>query len=295
MGFVAVIAATYLLKKAGVFTKENGQFLSKLMMNVTMPCALLSAGVDLHITGTLLLTVGIAVVANIILVVTGILLGKKEGRFHMGLYAIAMSGFNVGSFGLPFVQYFFPASMLGYVCMFDMGNAIMGLGVNNTIGAAVAATGAKQTVKGLVKRLSATPPFMVYMIVIALALFGLSVPEQLLKVISIAGNANAFVAMAMIGLLLELCLPRKDIRAIGKLMVGRYGMIALMSILIWLFMPAEPSVKMVIILCIATPITSIAAVFCKDMVGESDIPAALNSLAIITSLIVMTTLMIFFQ
>ena len=43
LGFLLVILATFTLKKVGMFRKEDGQFLAKLMMNVTMPCVLLSA------------------------------------------------------------------------------------------------------------------------------------------------------------------------------------------------------------------------------------------------------------
>ncbi len=44
-----------------------------------------------------------------------------------------LSGYNIGTFTLPFVQAFFPASSLLSVIVFDAGNAIMVLGGNYSI------------------------------------------------------------------------------------------------------------------------------------------------------------------
>ena len=293
-GFLAVILVTYVLKQAGLFHKEDGHMMSRLMMNVTMPCALLSAGRNLRLSVPLVLTLVLAVCCNLVLVGGGIFSAKKFGRKMQGVFAINSSGFNVGSFALPFIQFFFPASVLGYVCMFDMGNAIMNLGVNNTIGSIVASSDVRPTVRGVIKRLLATPPFSVYIIVVVLALFGLSIPDGVLTLVSIAGNANAFVAMAMIGMLLEVKLPKGDVRLLVRLLAGRYLLVLAMGLLIWFVLPFPTEAKKVLILCIAAPITSTAPVFTSEMVGESDIPAAANSIAILISLALMTGLMVFF-
>lgn len=293
-GFIAVIITTYLLKRIGLFHKEDGHMLSRLMMNVTMPCALLSAGQNLKLTGALLMIPLLAIACNLVLVLGGILLAKDSGRRMQGIFAINASGFNVGSFALPFAQYFFPASVLSYVCMFDMGNAVMNLGVNNTIGSVVASSDVRPSIKGLVKRLLSTPPFVVYIIVVLAALLGLSVPPGILTLVSIAGNSNAFVAMAMIGILLEIRLPKNDLHLILRLLAGRYLLVLALGLLIWFLMPIPTEAKQVLILCVAAPITSTAPVFTAEMVGRTDLPAAANSLSILISLAVMTGLMVLF-
>ena len=296
LGFLLVILATFTLKKVGMFRKEDGHFLSKLMMNVTMPCVLLSAGKNIEFSPQLLIAFGLGICSNLILIACGLTsasLARYDSKIK-GLYVINCAGFNVGSFALPFVQYFFDSSVLSYLCMFDIGNAIMGLGINNTIGGAVAKTGEKPSVQGTIKNLFSNPPFSVYLIVIFFAILHISLPEGLLTVVSIAGNANAFVAMGMIGLLLEISMPKGDVGKIFQVLLTRLIGQAIVSLLIWFLLPLPEQAKMVLILCIVTPITSMAPVFTKKMVGDSDIPAAANSLSIPIALGIMTALVLIF-
>ena len=296
LGFLLVILATFTLKKVGMFRKEDGQFLAKLMMNVTMPCVLLSAGKNIEFSPQLLIAFGLGICSNLILIACGLTsasLTRYDSKTK-GIYVINCAGFNVGSFALPFVQYFFDSSVLSYLCMFDIGNAIMGLGINNTIGGAVAKTGEKPSVQGTIKNLFSNPPFSVYLIVIFFAILHISLPEGLLTVVSIAGNANAFVAMGMIGLLLEISMPKGDVGKIFQVLLTRLIGQAIVSLLIWFLLPLPEQAKMVLILCIVTPITSIAPVFTKKMVGDSDIPAAANSLSVPIALGIMTALVLIF-
>ena len=296
LGFLLVILATFTLKKVGMFRKEDGQFLAKLMMNVTMPCVLLSAGKNIEFSPQLLIAFGLGICSNLILIACGLTsasLTRYDSKTK-GIYVINCAGFNVGSFALPFVQYFFDSSVLSYLCMFDIGNAIMGLGINNTIGGAVAKTGEKPSVQGTIKNLFSNPPFSVYLIVIFFAILHISLPEGLLTVVSIAGNANAFVAMGMIGLLLEISMPKGDVGKIFQVLLTRLIGQAIVSLLIWFLLPLPEQAKMVLILCIVTPITSVAPVFTKKMVGDSDIPAAANSLSVLIALGIMTALVLIF-
>ena len=296
LGFLLVILATFTLKKVGMFRKEDGQFLAKLMMNVTMPCVLLSAGKNIEFSPQLLIAFGLGICSNLILIACGLTsasLTRYDSKTK-GIYVINCAGFNVGSFALPFVQYFFDSSVLSYLCMFDIGNAIMGLGINNTIGGAVAKTGEKPSVQGTIKNLFSNPPFSVYLIVIFFAILHISLPEGLLTVVSIAGNANAFVAMGMIGLLLEISMPKGDVGKTFQVLLTRLIGQAIVSLLIWFLLPLPEQAKMVLILCIVTPITSMAPVFTKKMVGDSDIPAAANSLSIPIALGIMTALVLIF-
>ena len=296
LGFLLVILATFTLKKVGMFRKEDGQFLAKLMMNVTMPCVLLSAGKNIEFSPQLLIAFGLGICSNLILIACGLTsasLTRYDSKTK-GIYVINCAGFNVGSFALPFVQYFFDSSVLSYLCMFDIGNAIMGLGINNTIGGAVAKTGEKPSVQGTIKNLFSNPPFSVYLIVIFFAILHISLPEGLLTVVSIAGNANAFVTMGMIGLLLEISMPKGDVGKTFQVLLTRLIGQAIVSLLIWFLLPLPEQAKMILILCIVTPITSVAPVFTKKMVGDSDIPAAANSLSVPIALGIMTALVLIF-
>lgn len=42
LGFIIIMALGYILKKRGFFKKEDGLFLSKIVMNITLPAALIA-------------------------------------------------------------------------------------------------------------------------------------------------------------------------------------------------------------------------------------------------------------
>ena len=289
-GFLLLIAAAFLLKRGGMFKKEDGMTLSRLLINVTMPCALLSAGRNLQLSAAIGMAFLVGFLVNFLAVGIGYLMAGRDSRMMKGLFVINTAGFNVGSFALPFITLFFPSEALAFVCMFDAGNCIMNLGVNNTLGGIVAGTGRKRTVKETVRRLFTMPPFLVYILVIGLAAFGIAMPEWVLTISQTAASGNAFIAMTMIGLLLEVKLPKKDLGRLAKLLCGRYLTALLASLAVWFLVPLPDVAKRGIILCIVAPITSTGPVFTREMVGESDIPAAANSLSILISLALMTAL-----
>lgn len=64
---------------------------------------------------------------------------------------INSSGYNIGTFTLPFVQSFFPSNLIGYVCLFDTGNALMCLGGTYSAASTVVANEEKQSFKTVAK------------------------------------------------------------------------------------------------------------------------------------------------
>lgn len=49
-GFILIIMLGFALKTKGVCTREHGSFLSTIIMNITLPCSLLSSINNLEIT-----------------------------------------------------------------------------------------------------------------------------------------------------------------------------------------------------------------------------------------------------
>lgn len=125
-GFILIIMLGFALKTKGVCTREHGSFLSTIIMNITLPCSLLSSINNLEITPILLVALACGFLGNVITNLSGYLIQKKESPMTRALSMINSSGYNIGTFTLPFVQSFFPSNLIGYVCLFDTGNALMG-------------------------------------------------------------------------------------------------------------------------------------------------------------------------
>lgn len=294
LGFILIIVIGFLLKTKGICKREHGQFLSTIIMNITLPCALLSSINNLEITPILLIALLIGFLGNIITNVAGYLITPKETPLNRALSIINTSGYNIGTFTLPFVQTFFPASAIAYVCLFDTGNALMCLGGTFTAASTVVSNDEKPTFHSIIKKLFSSIPFCTYIVLFFLSLFHIAIPEQILSITSIAGNANAFLAMLMIGILLEIKLDFSQIKTIQKIIVTRYAISIVLSLCIYFLLPVDLVVRKMIVLCLFAPVSSVAPVFSSKLGSNSPVPAAVNSLSIIISIMILTGLILIF-
>ena len=296
IGFILIIVMGYVFKSKGIFQKEHARFLSFVIMNVTLPCALFTSVGHIEVSSSLLLALLIGFGSNIITIVVGYMMVKKESLMEKAIYMINMSGYNIGTFTLPFVQSFFPSSLLAYVIMFDTGNAIMCLGGTYSVASSmvVRSRGIKIVVE-FIKRLLSSVPFCTYVLLFILSFLNITIPEQLTSVASIAGNANAFLAMLMIGISLEIKLDLSQVKKIRDILIGRYGLMILISIFVFVFLPVEVTAKQMIVLSLFAPISSVAPVYSYMIDSKTPVPAAVNSLSMIISIITLTILIILFS
>lgn len=292
-GFILIILLGFTLKSKGLCTREHGSFLSTIIMNITLPCSLLSSINNLEITPILLIALACGLIGNVITNVSGYLIQRNESPMTKALSMINSSGYNIGTFTLPFVQSFFPSSLIAYVCLFDTGNALMCLGGTYTAASSVVSSEEKQNFKTVAKKLFSSIPFCTYIILFFLSLFHIAIPEQVLTISSIAGNANPFLAMLMIGILLEVKLDLSQIKLIKKILLNRYLVTIFLSLLVFFILPTDLDIKKMIILCLFSPVSSVAPVFSNRLGSHSPVPSAINSLSIIISIIIMTILILF--
>ena len=263
-------------------------------MNVTLPCALLCNGNGVTINAAMLMVLAIGLSSNIIMLVISYFLSKKEGALNQGYYMLNCSGYNIGNFAMPFVQTFFPGMGVAYLCMFDVGNSIMCLGGTYALAGSVASSGSKLTLKNLLKKLFSSIPFDVYILIFILAVFHVQLPDHIISIASFIGAGNGFLAMFMIGLLLEVKINPMEMKMVVKTLFIRlfFGMILMLAV--YFALPLPLLAKKIAVLAMAAPITTVAAVFSRNIGYRKDAPAIASSLSIIISIFVLTVLIMIF-
>lgn len=294
IGFVLVILIAFSLKKLKVLDKRDGQTIATIIMNVTLPCALLcnASGITIDLSMILILFIGLF--SNIIMLIVSYLLSRRDSALVQGYYMINCSGYNIGNFALPFVQTFFPGMGVAYLCMFDVGNSIMCLGGTYAFAGSVASAGDKLTIKTLLKKLFSSIPFDVYILIFALALLKIQLPGQILSIASFIGAGNGFLAMFMIGLLLEVKINPSEMKMVIKTLLIRLFFGAILMFVVYFLIPIPILAKKIVILAMAAPITTVSAVFSRNIGYHKDAPAIASSLSIIISIIVLTVLIMIF-
>ncbi|MFR3662791.1 AEC family transporter [Flintibacter sp.] len=122
-GLLLIVALGYLLKRRGVFQQGDARLLSRIIVNLTLPGALLSSFSEFRLVPSLLAVLAAAAAANVLLLAVSALVTRGRPGPVRALYLLNAPSYNIGTFVLPFVQSFLPPDMLLAVSMFDAGNS----------------------------------------------------------------------------------------------------------------------------------------------------------------------------
>lgn len=292
--FVLIIVIAYTLKKWKVLKKQDANILATIIMNVTLPCALLTSanGISLDITIIILIIIGI--LSNVLMIVVGYIASRKERPILKGTYMINVSGYNIGNFILPFIQAFYPGMGVVYLCSFDIGNALMGLGITYALADHVASGENSFSLQETLKKLFSSIPFDVYLLIFLMAIFQLQFPLFVLSIATTIGAGNSFLAMMMIGLMLEVKVASHEALHVIKIIVLRIAGNLLLAGVAFMILPLPLLAKEILIMALLAPLSSVSAVFCQKIGYSGDMPATTNSLSIIISIISMFILLLIF-
>lgn len=285
--FLIIIILGHVLKRKGIFNQSHGRFLATVIMNITLPCVLIMSMNTIDLKPLLLIAMLFGFIVNVIAMIVVERTSKGFDQTSKALAMINTPGYNIGTFALPFVQSFFPLSAIAYVILFDVGSAIMGLGGTFAYASIKLATGEKMTWKMIGRNLLASIPFDVYMILFVLTVFKIQVPKTVITLVSIPGNANAFLSMLMIGIILEVKLDFDHLKLIRKILINRYCLTMIFIMVVYLLLPVDLIFKKMLTLCLLAPVPSVAPVFSRK-ISDSPVPAAVNSISMIISIGLMT-------
>lgn len=293
--FIFIIALGNILKQKGFFQKEDSRFLSKIIMNITLPSLLLSSSLTFLFNSTTIVLVAIGFLTNITFALVSRLLFLKNSKVEQGSSMISCSGFNIGNVTIPFALSFFSGTALSYVMMFEIGNVLGWMGGAYSVAKNVAKDdGSKFSIKALATTLSKSLPFLTYLFIITLALLKVSLPTQLITVIGTIGSANTFLVFLMIGIMLEIKFDKLQMERVWKILGFRLAGSILLSLAVFFLLPIPMLAKSIVILCLASPIPSVATVFAKGFGDDSSVPALVNSIAIVVGILLSSLVLLLF-
>ena len=282
-GLALMIFAGYGLKRLGVFRTEDAKVISRIVVHLTLPAALITGFRTFHFDASYLALIVIALVSNFALLGVGLRRTRGGNLATRGLYALNVSSYNIGYFVLPFVQSFLPPEALVGVSMFDAGNCPVNSGVAYAIVSA-RSSGQRVRLGFVLDKLVHSVPFMTYLTLMVLSILGITLPEPVYQVASTVGGANTFLAMVMIGMLFEVRVEREDRRLILEILAVRYGCSLAMAALVWV-LPLPLLIRQVSVLAMMAPIPSVTMVYCEKCGCKPSLYGVLNSLSIAVSLL----------
>ena len=146
--------------------------------------------------------------------------------------------------------------------------------------------------KRVFKALGKSVPFLTYLIVTLMNVLHIRVPGPILSCAGIIGNANAFLAMLMIGVGFQLNLDREKLGRAIRLLIVRYGLATAMALAFWFLLPFDMEVRKTLVLLSFAPIPSSVPGFTAEMGSDVGLSCTINSLSIICSIVLMVALLV---
>lgn len=289
--FAGIILLGYLLRRAGLFQKSDFSVLSKIVVKITLPAAIVSSfrgkEIDPALLGVLLIGLG----GGLIYVCLGYLLNRKNGKEAQAFGLLNLSGYNIGNFTLPFVQSFLGSTGVIVTSIFDTGNAFVCLGGAYSVASIVKGNG-KFSFATIAKKLVRSIAFDCYIIMLTVTLLHIPIPSPVFSFAEIIGNANAFTAMLMIGVGFELSGDRTQMKTIVKMLAVRYSVAAVIAFCCYHLLPLSFEVRLALTILPFSPIASAAPAYTGEIGGDTGLASAVNSMSIICSIVIIVTLLV---
>ncbi len=292
IAFVLIILIGYICKRRGVFAPTDYQLVSKIVLNITLPCAVISSFAHFQLDLSLLAAVALGLSGNCVMIFVALMLTRRETLAAKIFYIFSLAGYNIGCFTLPFAQAFLTPFAVVALCMFDVGNSIMCTGMTYALTASCIgyADGHKDrfSMKSIAEKLLHSAPFVVYISMLILSLAGVQFPKSVYTFTDIVGAANPFLSMLMIGMMFEIRLDKQAMGYVKELFSVRYLISLVCAGGFIYFAPFKQEVNYVIALAFMAPCTIIGPIFVEKLGGNVQLASLFNSMTIITSVVLFT-------
>ena len=282
--FVAIILLGYTLRRLGVFMQSDFKILATIVLKITLPASIVYNYAGKQIDPSMLLLSLLGLGLGLGYIAMGFLLGIGKGKEKRAFSMQNVSGYNIGNFTLPFAQSFLGSAGVITTSLFDTGNAFICLGTTYSL-AAMVQSGQRFSFKRILRDLSRSVPFVTYIIMAVLALIHISLPQPVVEFAGILGNANAPMAMLMLGVGFKISGDRSQIAEIVKILSVRYIYALVAALVCFFVLPLDLEARQTLAILVFSPISSSSPAFTEELGGDAGLASAINSISIIISLI----------
>lgn len=289
--YIAIILLGIILRRVGFFKKEDFNVLAKIVIRITLPAAIIVSAAGRQISLAMLTITLLGMGGGMIYMGLGYFLNRKGTANQKAFGLLNMAGYNIGNFALPFTQSFLGAPGVLATSIFDVGNAFVCLGTAYGIATAVK-QGGKLDLRPVGRALIRSVPFLTYVITTLMSLFQIPFPGPVVSLAQIVGNANAFLAMLMIGVGFHLEADRTQIGKIVKMLVVRFAVAAVLALIYYFVLPFDLITRQTLVILAFSPVSTATPGFTADLGEDVGLSSAINSISIICSIVIIVSLLL---
>ncbi len=296
---IILILGIWAKKKFGI-NESHSKIFSGIFLYLTLPFAIVNAFLAMDTFPSELMFVPIIgfVVITTILILSVIISGRLTDE-QKKLFIICIPSYGFGSFALPFLQNVYGAAAVILVMLFDLGNTIITSSITCSV-AGIITSKQKMSIidnmKSVVHKLLTSPPFITFAVMFAITYSGINIPrETLIHAVTPMANANGFIAIFMIGILIDFKMDTSYLKNAFTIVLTKMSLNIIVAFILLNFAPFDTQIRQMLFIIALSPVGQLSLVFVERVRGSVKTAALINTLSIVLSIIMMSTAILVFS
>lgn len=287
---VAIIGIGQWIKRLGWVSTSDFSKFSKIVLGVTLPAALFTSFNTFHVEIALLGLAVFGLLTTLALQAIGYVSARRRSRQDRAFAVFNTGSHNIGAFATPYVAGLIGPHAMIYSSLFDIGTAVGSAGVAYGWGMSLAHPSGHLRFSRIARTVATNPVFVTYVVLLAMQLLGLRLPDQLIVFTSTVGAANPFLAMLMIGIGLDLKLSRSKYLDAARLLARRYVFSVVVAVGTWFLLPLPEEARLVVVMLLFAPIAAMMPAFSAEADLDVELASFANSVSVLVAIVLMPTL-----
>lgn len=280
-----IIALGYLGKKLNLIKEKDGEGISRIIFNFTLPSLVISTFSTIKVESSLILMPIINMIYCGLIASAALFIFRKESRKNIGELSMTSAGFNIGLFAYPLVESLWGVEGLKYFGMFDMGNAIIVFGMCFFIASYYSSDEGKVNFRDMLIRVSKSIPLLAYMLTLAINLSGLHYPNVIVDIAKTLSKANMPLSLLLLGVYLSFTFEKIYWKNMLKVLALRYGVGLAVGIVLYMILPFEPLFRNTVLIGVVLPISMTVIPYAVQFEYDHIFVGTLTNFTIIISFI----------
>lgn len=278
-----IIIIGYILKKMNLIKEQDGECLSRIIFNISLPALIFTTFNTITIDFSLILLTIIGSVYGVFMALLGVVVFKNEDRRTRGMLAMLIPSFNIGLFAYPLVEAIWGQEGIKYFGMFDVGNSLVIFSVSYIIAGYFSANGSDLNFSSISKKLLKSVPLLSYVIAFCVASSGMHFPRIVIDVTQILGRANMPLSLLLLGVYLNFSLESNYLKNMAKVLALRYLIGLAVGAVFFLIMPFDNMFKYTLLIGLLLPIPTVVIQYAIEFDYDKKFVGTLTNITILLS------------
>ncbi|QHS21791.1 AEC family transporter [Virgibacillus sp. MSP4-1] len=284
---IIIISLGYLLKRTNFIKERDGEGLSRIIFNLTLPALIIVSFHDVTLDASLILLVVIGLVYGLIMGAVGIFIFRKQEQKTKGMLTMMVPGFNIGLFAYPLVEGIWGSKGIQYFGMFDMGNAFIVFGLIYVIGAYYSDSSTPLNIRTITRQMTQSLPFMTFIVTIFISLASIPLPKALVETANIISVANMPLSLLLLGIYLNFTFERGYLKLIMQYMAVRYLTGIVVGLALFILLPFNNMFKYTVLIGLILPSSMSALPYAVEFNYDRRFVGTVTNMTIIISFLLM--------